>query len=153
MLPALRKFFEQRIAAQGGQTAAAAEARARLAAAALLVEVVRSDEHFTPEERAAVLASVQRKFGIEEQAAHELVDLAEAEAREAHDTFQFTSKINAGFSDDEKRGLIEELWRVALADSDLHRHEEHLIRRVADLLHVSHRDFIRSKLRVLESTD
>lgn len=153
MLPALRKFFEQRIAAQSGQTVAAAESRARLAAAALLVEVVRSDEDFTPEERTAVLASVQRKFGIEEQAARELVDLAEAEAREAHDTFQFTSRINAGFSDDEKRGLIEELWRVAMADSDLHRHEEHLIRRVADLLHVSHRDFIRSKLRVLESRD
>jgi uncharacterized tellurite resistance protein B-like protein len=153
MLPALRKFFEQRIAAQDGQTAAAAEARARLAAAALLVEVVHSDEHFTPEERAAVLASVQRKFGIEEQAAQELVDLAETESREAHDTFQFTSKINAGFSDDEKRGLIEELWRVAFSDSNLHRHEEHLIRRIADLLHVSHRDFIRSKLRVLESRD
>ncbi len=153
MLPALRRFFDQRIAAQGGQTPAASEARARLAAAALLVEVVRTDEHFTPEERAAVLDSVQRKFGIEAQAARELVDLAEAEARDAHDTFQFTSKINAGFSDDEKRGLIEELWRVAYADSDLHRHEEHLIRRVADLLHVSHRDFIRSKLRVLESRD
>jgi uncharacterized tellurite resistance protein B-like protein len=151
MLPALRKFFDQRIAARPDEPAAQAEDRARLAAAALLVEVVRSDDSFSPDERGAVIDSVQRKFAIEPAAARELVDLAEAEASEAHDTYQFTSRINAGFSADQKRRLVEELWRVAYSDAVLHRHEEHLIRRVADLLHVPHSEFIRSKLRVLES--
>lgn len=151
MLTAIRNFFDRRIVGRQDESAASAEDRARLAAAALLVEVVRSDEHLSAAEREAVLGSVERKFGLEKQAAEELVALAEAEAREAHDTFQFTSRINANFSHDQKLRLIEDLWRVAYADAALHRHEEHLIRRVADLLHVSHRAFIVAKLKAEEA--
>jgi uncharacterized tellurite resistance protein B-like protein len=148
MLSALRNFFDQRIAARPDESADKAAERARLAAAALLVELVTTDAEFTSEERAAVLGSLQRSFGLDLAAAGELVALAEAEAREAHDTWQFTASVNAGFSLEQKRGLVEELWRVAYADDALHRHEEHLIRRVADLLHLGHAEFIRAKLRV-----
>lgn len=147
MLPAIRKFFDQFVAVRPEEPAATGAERARLAAAALLVEVVRSDDEFSDEERAAVLATVQRKFGLEPEAARQLVSLAEAEARDAHDTYQFTSSINSAFSAEQKRRLVEELWRLAYADATLHRHEEHLIRRVADLLHVPHSAFIRAKLR------
>ncbi len=150
MLSSVRKFFEQRINARPGEAAAPAEDRAKLAAAALLVEVVRSDDQFSAVERDSVLGSVQRKFGIEAEAARQLLELAEVEARDAHDTYQFTSMINAGFTDAQKGRLIEELWRVAYADSVLHRHEEHLIRRIADLIHVPHSTFIRAKLRAQE---
>ena len=43
---------------------------------------------------------------------------------------------------------MESLWRVAYADGDLDKYEERLIRQVADLTHVSHKDFIRLKLAV-----
>lgn len=148
MLDALRDFFERRIAQRPDPSADSAAGRARLAAAALLVEVVHSDAELHPDERSALLAAVRRSFGIGAAEAAELIALAEAEARDAHDTWQFTSQVNAGFTLDEKRELVEQLWRVALADDDLHRHEEHLIRRVCDLLHLGHGEFIRAKLRV-----
>jgi uncharacterized tellurite resistance protein B-like protein len=148
MLAALRDFFDRRIAKRPDLQAGTAAERARLAAAALLVEVVHSDAELRPDERDALLESVRRRFGIDADAAGELIALAEAEAREAHDTWQFTSSINAGFTPDEKRALVEELWRVAYADDALHRHEEHLIRRVCELLHLGHGEFIRAKLRV-----
>ncbi|MGH8249275.1 MAG: TerB family tellurite resistance protein [Steroidobacteraceae bacterium] len=151
MLGSLRRFFDQHIAERPNEARASAEERARVAAAALLVEVVRGDDRFSDEERAAVLDSVQRKFGLAPDESRLLLSLAEAESREAHDYFQFTSRINASYSQEHKLALIEELWRVAYADAALHRHEEHLIRRVADLLHLSHGDFIRAKLRVQES--
>ena len=147
MLAALRNFFDRRLARRPDDPAARAD-QARLAAAALLVEVVHSDAELGPGEREAVLAAVRRSFGIGAESARELIELAEAEARDAHDTWQFTSSINAAFTPDEKRGLLEELWRVAYADDDLHRHEEHLIRRVCELLHLGHGEFIRAKLRV-----
>jgi uncharacterized tellurite resistance protein B-like protein len=146
MLPAIRKFFDQFMAARSDDPGAVGTDRARLAAAALLVEVVRSDANVSDAERSAILAAVQGKFSLDPEAARELVALAEAEAREAHDTYQFTSSINAGFSTDQKRELVEELWRLAYEDATLHRHEEHLIRRVAELLHVPHSAFIRAKL-------
>jgi len=149
MLKALRNFFDRHIADRPDEPAADASHRAKVAAAALLVEVVRSDDAFPEAERRMVLESVQRKFGLAAGEADELLGLAEAEARDAHDLFQFTSRINEAFEPERKARLVEELWRVALADEVLHRYEEHLIRRVAELLYVPHSRFIAAKLRVL----
>jgi uncharacterized tellurite resistance protein B-like protein len=149
MLTTLRNFFEQHIAAQPEESAAAAERRAQIAAAVLLVEVARSDHHFSEAERQAVLGSVQRKFALSPAEAQQVLALAESESHDAHDIYQFTSKIDATFPPERKVRLIEELWRAAYSDSTLHEYEEHLIRRVTDLLHLSHSQFIAAKLRVL----
>jgi uncharacterized tellurite resistance protein B-like protein len=148
MLTAIRQFFEQHIAERAEDSHVDAEKRARTAAAALLVEVVRSDASFSPTERAAVLASIQRRFRLSADEARELLALAESESRDAHDLFQFTSRINAVFSVERKARLLEELWRAAYADGQLHVYEEHLIRRLSELLHLPHSAFIRAKLRV-----
>jgi uncharacterized tellurite resistance protein B-like protein len=148
MLTALRNFFDQHLAPTPDETPASAERRAHLAAAVLLVEVARADHNFSDAERETVLASVQRKFGLSTAEAQELLTLAESKSREAHDIYQFTSKIDASFSPEQKVRLLEELWRAAYSDSVLHEYEEHLIRRIADMLHLSHSQFIAAKLRV-----
>jgi uncharacterized tellurite resistance protein B-like protein len=149
VLDALRNFFDRHLAADAEESQSDSEHRARLAAAALLVEVVNSDENFTGTERAHVLAAVQRKFDLAPGEARELVKLAETQSREATDLYQFTSRINATFSPERKVRLVEELWRVAFADSVLNKHEEYLVRRIADLLHVRHSDYIGAKLRAM----
>ncbi len=151
MLTALRTFFDKHLAAQPDESAASTERRVQLAAAVLMVEVARSDHDFTAEEKQTVMASVQSKFGLGADDARELIALAEAQSREAHDIFQFTSKIDAAFSPEQKVRLIEEMWRAAYADAVLHEHEEYLIRRVADMLHLSHKQFIAAKLRVMNN--
>jgi uncharacterized tellurite resistance protein B-like protein len=123
-----------------------------VAAAALLVEVVRADAAIGPAEQAAMVAAARRKFGLAPGESEALVRLAEAESREAVDFYQFTSAINEAFSPEQKLRLVEELWRVALADEVLHRHEEYVIRKVADLIHVPHAGFIAAKLRVTEGS-
>ena len=153
MLDSIRKFFRDHMATDPAADAAGAASRARVAAAALLVEVVRSDHKFPEVEREAVMASAGRKFGLDEASARALVELAEAEAKEAHDLYQFTSLINASFSPEQKVRLVEELWRVAWADDVLHHYEEHVIRKVADLIHVPHSAFIAAKLRVQDARE
>jgi len=148
MLGAIRKFFTDHMTQDPAEGERAAAGRARLAAAALLVEVVRSDHQFSDVEREAVMASAGRRFGLDEAQARSLVELAEAEAQDAHDLYQFTSLINASFSPEQKVQLVEELWRVAWSDDVLHHYEEHVIRKVADLIHVPHSAFIAAKLRV-----
>lgn len=149
MLKALRTFFDQHLAAPAEETRASAERRAQIAAAVLLVEVARSDHSFTDAERQSVLGSVQRKFRLSPAEARQLLELAELESGAAHDLYQFTSQIDATFQIEQKVRLLEELWRAAYSDAVLHEYEEHLIRRVADLLHLSHSQFIGAKLRVL----
>jgi uncharacterized tellurite resistance protein B-like protein len=148
MLTAIKQFFSQNLAPRPDDSQEGQEHRARLAAAALLVELVRADDHFCAAERQSLLAALDRKFGLDAAEATQLITLAQTEAHQATDLYQFTSQINRGFTHAQKIRLIEELWRVAYADQMLNHHEEHLIRKVADLIHVPHPDFIAAKLRV-----
>jgi uncharacterized tellurite resistance protein B-like protein len=120
-----------------------------LAVAALLVEVLRADHEVDAAERRQVVESLSRQLGLDESDGRELLHLAERRVDEAHDLYQFTSQVNRACSDAEKLRLVEQLWRAAAADAVIHKYEEHLIRRIADLLHVAHRDFIAAKLRVV----
>ena len=122
--------------------------RARnLAVAALLVEVLRADYEFVAGERRQVVESIRGILGLDTAQCEDLLADAERQVDGAHDLHQFTSRLNRSLSHDEKLRLVEQLWRVAQADAVVHKYEEHLIRRVADLLHVSHREFIAAKLR------
>ena len=149
MLRAIREFFEQHI----GQAAAPAQEahRLQLATAALLVEVVRSDGGIAPAERQALLAAIGARFALAPEEAAMLIDLAEQETRLANDTFQFTSLINRSFSPSQKLRLVELMWQVAYADTTLGAHEQHVLRKLAELLHVPHGDYIAAKRRARDA--
>ena len=143
----LRDWLSRHLGTDADDPAGDREAAVRLAVAALLVEVLRADYDASVGERGQVLASLRGLLGLEQSACDELLRLAERRIDGAHDLYQFTSEVNRGYSAGEKVRLVEHLWRVARADSVVHKYEEHLIRRIADLLHVPHRDFIAAKLR------
>jgi len=150
MLKSIRQFFEQRI----GQTSSPAQEaqRLQLATAALLVEVVRSDGTISAAERAAMLAAMSAKFALPPEEATALIDLGEQEARLANDTYQFTSLINRSFTPGQKLRVIELMWQVAYADAVLSAHEQHVLRKVAELLHVPHGDYIAAKMRARDAS-
>ncbi len=149
MLNSIREFFDRRIAAPSSP---ADDLHAiQLATAALLVEVARIDHESTPEESAAVERAVREKFELGAEEAARLIDLAEAEMKQATDYFQFTSLVNRHFTQQQKQQVIELMWRVAYADRELSAHENHLMRKIAELLHVTHGDYIAAKLRAQEA--
>jgi uncharacterized tellurite resistance protein B-like protein len=76
------------------------------------------------------------------------MELAESELHDATDYHQFTALINKGYDAQHKQAILEFMWQVAYADGQLDMYEEHVIRKVADLLYIPHRDFIRLKERV-----
>lgn len=118
-----------------------------LAAAALMVEVMVIDRHLDEEEQRHVRQLLQKQFGLAEEEIEQLVALAREEVDASTSLFQFTRLINDHFDASAKVDLIENLWLVAYADQSLDKHEEALIRRIAELIYVPHRDFIRAKLR------
>ena len=144
MLTAVRRFFDERIATPSDTPAD--EHRLQVATAALLVEVMRLDGEAEPE-RAALLGAVQQRFALSDEETRTLVERAETEAREAVGYYQFTSLINREFSAAQKVHIVELMWQVAYADATLSAHEQHVMRKIADLLYVSHGDYITAKLR------
>lgn len=120
----------------------------RLATATLLVEVVRADHEEDLAEGEAVLSLLREFFDLSEEETALLVREAEQEADHAVSLQTFTRALHEQLSLDEKHSVVEMLWRVAMADSELDKHEDHLVRKVAGLLYVSHRDLIRIRNRV-----
>ena len=118
----------------------------RLAAAVLLLEVARADYAHAPAERAALRDGLAREFGVPEDALDALLGEAELRAKHSVSLFDFVQTLNHSMAPDDKRALLQLLWDVAHADGHVDAHEEHLIRQLAELLHLPHADFIRGKL-------
>jgi uncharacterized tellurite resistance protein B-like protein len=148
MLKQIRHFFNQHLAPGSIADENDPEYVLRLAVAALLLEMAHMDDEGWPEQRAAVETAVLKHFDLTEREATELLELAEEERTESTDYFQFTRLINNNYLPEQKVKLIELLWRVAYADESLNKYEEHMVRKIADLLHVPHSAFIAAKLGV-----
>jgi uncharacterized tellurite resistance protein B-like protein len=147
MLNHIRKIFDEFMTTESADAHDQDQA-VRCAAAALLLEMAHLDEVFEPAEQAAIVNAVRESFELSPEQAEELIACANEERTQATDYHQFTSLINARFDAAQKERLIEALWRVAYADQALCKHQEHLLRRLANLLYVPHSAFIAAKLRV-----
>lgn len=121
-----------------------------LATAALMIEVARADYQEKSVEFEAINQLLNGHFDLSEEETTTLIELAEEEARDLTSYHQFTSLINANYGQPERIKIIELLWQVANADGEIEKYEDHLIRKIADLLYVSHSDFIAAKHRVLD---
>lgn len=119
------------------------------AAAALLMEVARTDGEVDEREQALLLRSIRHHWQLDDEEMEDIVDELRERVEAATDLFEFTSPLRESWDPETRVRLIYDMWTVAAADGRADVHEEHLIRRVADLLYVSHGDFIRAKLACL----
>ena len=120
----------------------------RLAVATLLVEIARADFEVDASERTAIRRMLAGAYGLDPDAAGDLLTRAERAVEDAVSLYEFTRRLNEELSPAEKVEIVEMLWRVAFADGRLDKYEEHLVRKAADLLYVPHRRFIRAKLKI-----
>ena len=148
MIRRIQQFFTDRIQSRVHSGHQDNKQALQLATAALLVEVTRADFHVEQSERRAVMSAVQALFGLSRQETDELVTLAEEEVDGSVSLFQFTQLVDKEFTQDQKAQIIEMMWRVAFADLDKDKNEEYLVRKVADLLHVPHSVFVRTRYTV-----
>jgi uncharacterized tellurite resistance protein B-like protein len=155
VLKALSDFLERSLAGGRDQPTAPADQRrhgVQLATALLLVEVARADYSEDITEHAETFRLVQQFFELSEEEARLLIQEARQEADHAASLQAFTRMLHEKLSFDEKHRIVEMLWQVALADDRLDKHEDHLVRKISDLLYVSHSDLIRIRNRVKEGT-
>ena len=124
-----------------------------LACAALMLEMIRADDVIVEEELRSLLALVKNKFGITAEETAELIELARDKMHNATDYFQFTSLLNEHYSQEQKQLLVKNLWQLAFADSVIDKYEEHLVRNLAELLHVPHAEFIKMKHLAQDSAE
>lgn len=151
MFRSLQDFLDHLVPLSAQQSATGRDQALRLAAAVLLVEVMRADASASPAERQAVRLALHSRFALQQQELEQLLQLTETEANRANDFFHFTSRINEHCSQPDKAALVEAMWQVAYADGVLDAAENHVISKVAGLLHVPHGEYIAAKMRAREA--
>ena len=130
--------------------AADTDDRQQLALAALLVEMARADFDETQDEQNRIIDLLAGHFGLTSAESLQLLNRAREEADNAVCLFDFSRTLHQSLDEEQKRGVIRLLWEVALADNSIDKYEDYLVRKVADLLHVSPGDVLRIKHEVVE---
>ncbi len=121
------------------------QAALHLAAAVLLVEVAKADHQLDRLELDRMRAVLRDSWGLHDRDLADLLEVAQDTADANVSLHEQIELINRNFGPQQKRDMVRGLWEVANADGEIHPYEELLVRRLADLLYVSHSDFIRCK--------
>ena len=149
MSTTIRKYFETRIAIEAPSTTSINN-KLKLATAALLIEISKADHHVHENEKESITNALSTSFGMSSEETKEIIELADQEVNKSISIYEFTRLINENYTMEQKKHVIGLLWQIALSDDHLEALEEHLIRKTAGLLHVSHEDFINEKLKAKE---
>ena len=116
------------------------ETDARLAMAALLVRLARSDGDYAHVEIERIESILRTRYGLTADAANELRHSAELLEETAPDTVRFTRAIKNAVPYENREAVVESAWQVVLADGARADEEDALMRMVANLLGVNDRD-------------
>ena len=117
---------------------------------ALLLETSMADEVLDESELQTLKNTLQKDFQIYEDEIEELINLAKENVQDSTSLYEFTRDINDNFDATERVKLIESMWKIAYADGNIDKYEEHIIRKVSNLIYVAHSDFIKAKLSAKE---
>jgi uncharacterized tellurite resistance protein B-like protein len=118
------------------------------ACAALLVEIAFADKDFDDTEKDSLRETLIKTYGLNEEEIEEIIQDADRSVEESTSLYGYTRIVNDEFNYEDKLDLIRNLWKVAYADGNLDKYEEHLLRKISDLIHVSHSDYINIKLEM-----
>ena len=151
MLKKLREIFNKSLIDPDQADPAGRDHALRLATAALLIEVVRADYEEDIKETEAVIRQLQTHFDLTEEETLLLVEEAALRADHSVSLQEFTRLLHDNLSEKEKFSVIEMLWLIALADDHLDKHEDYVVRKVAELLYVTHGDLIRIRNEVKDA--
>jgi uncharacterized tellurite resistance protein B-like protein len=138
---------------QGSADSKGAEKRTdpAFALAVLLIEIARTDDRITDRERSIIGSVLAHRFDFSPDQVTRLVQVATEGAARATDLFHSTRVIVERFAEQERIGLIEDIWQVALADGlDANGDEDTLIRRIAGLIDVSDYDRGEARQRAMQ---
>ncbi len=118
----------------------------------LLTEVARLDSAGAQGKRKAVLLAMRELFDIRDEEIETMIESAGRQENRLTSYFRPVALINKRYPYEKKSRFVELLWRVAVADGNIDMYEDQVVRKLADLLYVSHSDFILAKRRVEKSS-
>jgi len=127
-------------------------ADARLALAALLVRIARSDNDYAEAEIERIDRVLATRYRLSAFEAAALRGNAETLEAQAPDTVRFTRAIKDAVPYEDRRAVVESAWSVALADGERAGEEDALMRLIVSLLGVSDVDSAMARQRAAKDS-
>ncbi|GAA5445801.1 hypothetical protein Misp06_04006 [Microbulbifer sp. NBRC 101763] len=151
MLQQIRKLFEQ--IGNSADVETRNEKDVRMISAALLVEVATVDQKLDQRERDTLTHLLCQHYALDVHSAAEIIDEAIDQREHATSLFEFTQAVNDQFTEQDKYLLVRQMWQVAFSDDVIEAFEEHLIRRVSELIYLPHGLFTRARAEARDLKD
>lgn len=151
MLASLKNFLSEQFSLDTTDEGDETQHALGVATAALAMDIARADNSVDESERRHIIAAISEQFSFSEEETKKLIELADDKLEQSVSLYDFTRQLNDGLDRNEKIQIVRLLWDVAWADNELNKYEEYFIRKIADLLYVSHADYIRVKLAAEEA--
>jgi uncharacterized tellurite resistance protein B-like protein len=148
MIDIVKKYFGKGVKAGENKKGDVIQHEIQIASCALLLEMSHIDGEFDHSERERIISILKRDFELSDADADALMDASQKQLDGSIDLWRFTKLINENYSAEEKLGIIETVWKVAYADGKLDKHEDYLVHKLAQLLHVDHNRLMAAKARV-----
>ena len=123
-----------------------------IACSVLLWEVMLADGQLETAEQKKLNDIISTQFQLTPDEVSEIINHSLALCENATDFYQFTSKINEKYSLEQRVKMLELLWQGAYAAGEIASIEEDIIRKIADLLHLRHSEYIQTKLNIQAKT-
>lgn len=117
----------------------------RVATAVLLIEVTRADFRVNKAEQQRLRQLLEEQFRLTDEELDALIEEAQSDADKLISLQHVTRLMNEHYDHAMKLRVIEMMWQLVYADDEKDHYEEHLMRRVADLLYISHAEFIQAR--------
>ena len=106
-----------------------------------------ADKDFDVTEINLLKIILKDSYDISPEKIDSLIESAESTVENNTSLYSYTREINDSLNYEQKIDLLDGLWKISYADGTLDKFEEHLVRKISDLIHISHGDFITSKLK------
>jgi uncharacterized tellurite resistance protein B-like protein len=148
MIDLVKRYFGKSARGEGDQNEDASH-DIRIATCALLLEMANIDGEFSDSERNRIISILQRDHQLSDEHALELIKASNEELDGSVDLWQFTNLINRNYPLEEKIRIIEMVWEIAYTDGKLDKYEDYLVHKLAKLLHLTHKQLIEAKLKVI----
>ena len=102
--------------------------------AALMIHSAKIDENFTEKER-SIIKNALIEMGADESNLDEIIKDAELKEKDSNQILEFTKEVK-NKNVDEKKIVIEALWRIIYSDENADIYETNLMRRLSGLLYL-----------------
>ena len=105
-----------------------------ISVAALLIHSAKLDENFTKKEK-LIIKSALIEMGADKEKIDEIINDAELKERDSNQILEFTKEVK-NRNTEEKKIVIEALWKIIYSDENADMYETNLMRRLSGLMYL-----------------